>query len=393
VIVKIKMKLWLRISICLTFTHLVLMEEDGSCSKDGDDCGAKQENKYKKTVLVTGGSGFVAHHVIETILDTTDWNVVSLDRLDLSGKLNRLEEILSVKDEDTRGRVRVIYADLRADINEQLAKDIGNIQVILHLAAGANVDKSIERPLDFVMDNTVASVNLMEFARKYHPNIDRFVYLSTAEVFGPAPQGITHKEYDRYNSGNPYAAAKAAAEEFAVAYENTYKMPIVVVHTMNVFGERQLPSKFIPKVVHSVMDGKEVTIHADSSKTKPGSRRYIHAKDVADGLLFILSLPRDYKHEGDFGGAKCPKFNLVGEQELDNLELAKMIASSVGQDLKYKLVDFHSSRPGHDLRYAISGDLLKTLGWSPKFTLSQRIAQFSKWIQENPHWSNMENIK
>ena len=143
---------------------------------------------------------------------------------------------------------------------------------------------------------------------------------------------------------------KAAAEEFAVAYENTYKMPIVVVHTMNVFGERQLPSKFIPKVVHSVIDGKEVTIHADSSKTKPGSRRYIHAKDVADGLLFILSLPRDYKHEGDFGGAKCPKFNLVGEQELDNLELAKMIASSVGQELKYKLVDFHSSRPGHDLR-------------------------------------------
>ena len=82
----------------------------------------------------------------------------------------------------------------------------------MHLAAGANVDRSIERPLDFVMDNTVASVNLMEFARKYHPDLDRFVYLSTAEVFGPAPQGVTHKEYDRYNSGNPYAAAKVGLE-------------------------------------------------------------------------------------------------------------------------------------------------------------------------------------
>lgn len=369
--------------------------DEGACSKDGDkeDCGAKAENKFKKTVLVTGGSGFVAHHVIEAILDNTDWNVVSLERLDLSGKLNRLDEMLGQKGEAFKKRVRVIYADLRADINDQLSKDIGDIQVILHLAAGANVDRSIERPLDFVMDNTVASVNLMEFARKHHPQLDRFVYLSTAEVFGPAPHGVTHKEYDRYNSGNPYAAAKAAAEEFAVAYENTYKMPIVVVHTMNVFGERQLPGKFIPKVLHSVIEEKEVTIHADSSRTKPGSRRYIHAKDVADGLLFILTLPKDYKHEGDFGGAKCPKFNLVGEQEIDNLALATLIAQAAGKELKYKLVDFHSSRPGHDLRYAISGDLLKALGWSPKFSLEQRIHQFSEWIKTNPQWSDVANIK
>ena len=98
------------------------------------------------------------------------------------------------------------------------------------------------------------------------------------------------------------------------------------------------------------MSHHQVTIHADSSRTTPGSRRYIHAKDVADGLLFILSLPKDYKHKGDFGGAKCPKFNLVGEEEVDNLALANIIADTVGKELKYKLVDFHSSRPGHDLR-------------------------------------------
>ena len=187
----------------------VLLQETCS-SKDQADCGAEPENKFKaavKTVLVTGGSGFVAHHVIETILDTTDWNVVSLDRLDLSGRINRLEQVLASREKDRR-RVRVIYADLRAEINGQLAKDIGPVQVILHLAAGANVDRSIERPLEFVMDNTVATVNMMEFARKHHPDLDRFIYLSTAEVFGPAPQGVTHTEYDRYNSGNPYAAAK-----------------------------------------------------------------------------------------------------------------------------------------------------------------------------------------
>lgn len=369
-------------------------EEDGFCKKSADeDCGKEPEKKFRKTALITGGAGFVAHHVIEGILDTTDWNIVSMDRLDFSGKLNRIQDMLEDKDEDKKKRVRVIYGDLRAPINDQLARDIGHVHVILHLAAGANVDRSIERPLEFVMDNTVATVNVMEFARKHQPDLDRFIYLSTAEVFGPAPPGVSHKEYDRYNSGNPYAAAKAAAEEFAVSYENTYKMPIVIVHTMNVYGERQGPTKFIPRVVNAVKDGKEVTIHADSTRTTPGSRRYIHAKDVADGLLFILSLPKDYKHEGDFGGAKCPKFNLVGEEEVDNLQLANIIAETVGKELKYKLVDFHSSRPGHDLRYDISGDLLASLGWKPKTPLRQRIAEFAKWVLNNPRWSDETQIK
>ena len=196
--------------LVLALLRPALLQETCSSTKDHTDCAAEPENKFKaavKTVLVTGGSGFVAHHLIETILDTTDWNVVSLDRLDLSGRINRLEQVLASREKERR-RVRVIYADLRAEINGQLAKDIGPVQVILHLAAGANVDRSIERPLEFVMDNTVATVNMMEFARKHHPDLDRFIYLSTAEVFGPAPQGVTHTEYDRYNSGNPYAAAK-----------------------------------------------------------------------------------------------------------------------------------------------------------------------------------------
>ena len=104
-----------------------------------------------------------------------------------------------------------------------------------------------------------------------------------------------------------------------------------------------------------------MTIHADSSKTKPGSRRYIHAKDVADGLMFIMNLPRDYKHQGDFGGARCPKFNVVGEEEIDNLQLAEMIANVVGKPLNYTMVDFHSSRPGHDLR------------WSRNWSLSRHV--------------------
>merc|ERR1711953_946619 len=137
-----------QILLLLPLLSPALLEE--TCNKDQtEDCGAQPDLKYRKTVLVTGGSGFVAHHVIETILDTTDWAVVSLDRLDLSGRVNRLDQMLATRQQTDRRRVRVIYADLRAEINAQLAKDIGSVQVILHLAAGANVDKSIERPLEF----------------------------------------------------------------------------------------------------------------------------------------------------------------------------------------------------------------------------------------------------
>jgi dTDP-glucose 4,6-dehydratase len=114
---------------------------------------------------------------------------------------------------------------------------------------------------------------------------------------------------------------------------------------------------------------------------------YIHAKDVAEGLMFILNnLPKDYKHTGDYGWAHCPKFNLVGTEEIDNLSLAKMIAEAQGKELNYEMVDFHGSRPGHDLRYALDGGLLKSLGWEPKIKLSERIKEMTLWTLENKRW-------
>jgi dTDP-glucose 4,6-dehydratase len=136
--------------------------------------------------------------------------------------------------------------------------------------------------MEFVQDNVVGTVNILDYSRKNLPNLEKFVYFSTDEIFGVAPPGVSYKEYDRYNSTNPYSASKAAAEEFCVAYENTYKMPIVVTHTMNVFGERQHPEKFIPATIQKVRDGEKVIIHADPSRTKAGTRMYIHAKDVAE---------------------------------------------------------------------------------------------------------------
>lgn len=340
-----------------------------------------------KTVLITGGAGFIAHHVIDKILRDTDWHIVSLDRLDISGNLNRLHDMLQDHDPAVVAkRMRIIFHDLKAEINSQIVADIGHVDIILHLAAGSHVDRSIAYPMEFVQDNVVGTVNMLDYARKNFPNLERFVYFSTDEIFGVAPPGVSYKEYDRYNSTNPYSASKAAAEEFCVAYENTYKIPMVITHTMNVFGERQHPEKFIPSTIQKVRDGESVIIHADPSRTKPGTRMYIHAKDVADGLMFILTELRDYRHSGDYGHAHCPKFNLVGTEEVDNLSLAQLIADAQGKELVYEMTDFHSLRPGHDLRYALDGSLLKSLGWEPKIKLSERIGEMVQWTLANERW-------
>ena len=338
-----------------------------------------------KRVLLTGGAGFIAHHLIEKILKETDWTIVTLDRLDYSGNLNRLADILKDIPTETTKRVQVVYHDLKSELNPQICGLLGNVDIILHLAAGSHVDRSIEFPMEFIQDNVIGTANLLQYARTL-PNLERFIYFSTDEVFGPAPKGVNYKERDRYNSTNPYSASKAAAEEICVAFENTYKMPIYITHTMNVFGERQHPEKYIPTCIRRIRDGETITIHSDPSKTIPGSRHYIHAKDVADGLLFILGLKEEQLSDWDYGGAKCPKFNLVGLEEINNLELAQLIANIQGKELKYLLNDFHSARPGHDLRYALCGEYMKSLGWEPKISFRERIRQVVEWTLENDRW-------
>ena len=336
-----------------------------------------------KTVLVTGGAGFVAHHVIEKILRETDWNVVSLDRLDFSGNLNRLHDMAQELDPSARKRLRIVFHDLRAALNPLVRREIGRVDYVLHLAAGSHVDRSIEFPMEFVWDNVVGTGHILEYARDLD-SLERFIYFSTDEVFGPAPNGVDYGERDRYNSSNPYSATKAGGEELAVAFENTYKMPIYVTHTMNVFGQRQHPEKYIPMCIRKVNDGETITIHSDSTRTIPGSRHYIHAADVADAMVFLLNLKAQL--EEDYGGAKCPKFNLVGAEEINNLALAQLIADVQGKELKYDMVDFHSSRPGHDLRYSLSGEYMKSLGWVPKVALSQRIGEVVNWTLANERW-------
>ena len=339
-----------------------------------------------KKVLITGGAGFIAHHLIYYLLVNTDWQIVSVDRLDYSGNLNRLNSIISKLRDNQKSRVKIVYHDLKSEINPWIKKEIGDIDIILHLAAGSHVDRSIDFPVEFVLDNVVGTANILEYARSVNDKngLERFVYFSTDEVFGPAPKGVDYMENDRYNSTNPYSATKAGGEELAVAYENTYNLPVYITHTMNVFGERQHPEKFIPMCIKKIRDGESVTIHSDKTKKIPGSRHYIHAEDVAEAIYFILNNKLEY--EIDYGGAKCPKFNIVGSEELNNLELAQIIANCQNKELKYEMVDFHSSRPGHDLRYSLSGEKMKKLGWQPSIKLTERIKQVVDWSLNNESW-------
>jgi dTDP-glucose 4,6-dehydratase len=327
-------------------------------------------------VLITGSAGFVGHAVSKRFL-AEGAEVVGLDRLSYSGNLNRISEILT---DETRTRYTVHHHDLRSAINESLEKQLGQFDFVIHIAASSHVDRSIDHPINFVLDNVVGTCNILDFARR-QKNLKKFIYFSTDEIFGPAPPGVAYDEYDRYNSTNPYSASKAGGEELCVAFRNTYKVPVIITHTMNIFGPRQHPEKFIPMCISKVRDGEKIMIHSDATRTIPGSRHYIHVDDVADAVWFLVCayILCD--------GPMCPKFNVVGKDELDNLTLAQYIAEGVGKPLRYELVDFHSARPGHDLRYSLSGKRLAEMGWEPKIAVRERIREVVEWTLANDRWT------
>jgi dTDP-glucose 4,6-dehydratase len=339
-----------------------------------------------KTVLVTGGAGFIGHHMIRRLLKHPEYNIVSLDRLDFSGNLNRLAELGQEFDSETMKRLRIIHHDLKSEINTTLAAQLGNIDYIIHMAAGSHVNRSIINPSLFVMDNVVGTCNILEYARKFLPNLEKFINFGTDEIFGCAEADVKFREYDRYNSRSPYSASKAGAEELCVAYENTYGMPIYCTHTMNVFGERQLSEKYIGIVIRKLLLDEEISVHCDpQTGTKSGLRHWIHAADVADATMFIMGLPHKQFELAD-PTFTCPKFNIVGEQEISNLDVALTIANILGRSLKYRMVSYDLQRPGHDFRYALNGEYMKRLGWETKFSFNERIKQVVDWTVKHDWW-------
>lgn len=325
----------------------------------------------KTTAIVTGGAGFIGHHFVEHLLKNTDWNVVVIDKLNYaSSGLDRLHDI-NCFDEN---RTFIFSADFSHPISEGLEKELRHAEYVFHLGAETHVDRSIDDPEPFVISNVVGTMRMLNLARQLS-KLKRFFYFSTDEVYGPAPEGTSYKEWDRHWPGNPYAASKSGAESLCISYYNTYGLPIVITNCMNVFGERQHTEKFIPMTIKNLLKGERILIHADKSRTKSGSRFYIHARNVAAAVLFLVE-------KGKIG----EKYNIVGEKEVSNLELAQFIAETLGVPLDYEMVDFHSSRPGHDLRYALDGSKMVELGWQLPVAFEKSLAKTVQWTLEKPEW-------
>ena len=324
-----------------------------------------------KTVLITGGCGFIGHHFVEHIFANTNWKIIVLDKLTYASHgLERLRDTGALDS----NRVKVFTYDLSHPLSIGLKKELGDINYIVHMAAETHVDNSISTPIPFIKNNIMSTVHILEYARTLK-NLEIFFYFSTDEVYGPALGDKLFLEDERHNPTNPYSASKSGAEQICVAYHNTYNIPVMRINVMNAMGERQHVEKFIPKVIKKVLNNELVEIHSYPDKKTSGSRYYIHARNIAAGVLFLLE-----------NGTIGESYNLTGEKEVSNLEMAQIIADTIGKPLNYEMVDFHSDRPGHDLRYGLDGTKMKNMGWSLPIDFETSLRNTVRWTMENQKW-------
>jgi dTDP-glucose 4,6-dehydratase len=323
-------------------------------------------------ILITGGCGFIGHHFVEHVYKNTDWDIIIIDRLSYaSNGFERLRDTETLND----NRVKVFTCDLILPLSEGLIKEMGEIDYIVHMAAETHVDNSIKDPQLFLDNNIKSTYNLLEYARNYLPNLKTFFYFSTDEVFGPALGETLYKEWDRHKPTNPYSASKSAAEQICIAYENTYKTPLMIVNVMNAFGERQHVEKFIPLCIKKLLNNEKIYIHSYPDKKTSGTRFYIHGRNIAAAVLFLIK-------NGKIG----EKYNISGEREVSNLEMAEFIAKFMNKELDYEMVDFHSDRPGHDLRYGLDGNKLFDMGFSLPLNFEESLQKTVEWTLQNKKW-------
>lgn len=337
-----------------------------------------------KRVLVTGSGGFIGAHVLEHIFTATPWQVVATDSFRHKGKTDRIAQIIE-PNTHWRPRLDVFTHDMQAPFTDQMIYRMGHIDYVIALASESHVDRSIEDPVPFVRNNVNVVLSTLEFCRAVKPK--HVVVVSTDEVYGPepAPGGVPapHGEWAPILPSNPYSASKAAQEAIAISYWRTYGVPLTIVNSMNLIGERQDAEKFVPMLIRGIAAGERVPIHGREGDI--GTRHYLHARNLADALVHIITdLPPAMF--GPAGHDRPDRWNIVGPDRLSNLDLANRIAAIIGRPLRYELVDFHMARPGHDPHYGLDPAKLTRAGWKPPVPFEESLTRTVRWSLEHPEW-------
>jgi dTDP-glucose 4,6-dehydratase len=339
----------------------------------------KTEKNMKKRVLLTGAGGAIGIHVLRYLIEHTEWDVVCLDSFRHKGYFDRITEFFP----EGHPRIQMVVHDLVAPLTERQIRTIGRIDYVLNLAARSDVQASIEDPISFVKNNTDLMLNVLEYARAAKPRV--FLHFSTDEVYGPAPKDSGgHKEWDAIIPSNPYSASKACQEALAIAWWRSYNVPLILTNTMNNFGETQAPSKFPSMIQKKLQSAERIPVHT-ASNGEVGTRYYIHSRETASAILFILLNVEPTLHR--YGNIDMPvRLNIVGEKQVSNLDMVETIAGLMGKVPAVEMVNYHENNPGHDIHYGLNGDKLKSLGWTPRESFEDGMKRTIEWQRTHPEW-------
>ena len=316
--------------------------------------------KYMK-ILVTGGLGFIGSNFCRHIIARHPrYEIINIDKIGTGANP------ASLKDLENKRRYKFIKGDI-CD-SKLLNKIITQVDAVVNMAAETHVDRSIADPPSFIQSNTVGTFTILEAIRK-HNNQAKLVQVSTDEVYGEIPEGSFDEE-DALKPSNPYAASKAAADIFALAYYKTYDLNVTVTRCTNNYGPYQFPEKLIPKTIVRALKNLKVPIYG----TGKNIRDWIYVQDHCEAIDLVLTK-----------GQPGEIYNISSGNEMPNIEIVKEILELMGKN--EDLITFVEDRPGHDIRYSLDSSKIRCgLGWKPRFSFEKALKLTVNWYLHNESW-------